>query len=144
MIYQRSDGMNSMVKEFGCYFMSLLCAVSRETLEAFDVARIEGIYRDFVKAGVMTEKCFVLRPDAVFRAFGLSHRYTGQHASVDAEVPEEGIEILYFHYNGELSRHRDWFHFTLGNGKGQTSYDPWPKSVTANFGTLLSKRLFLP
>ena len=142
MIYQLTEGLNPRIREFGCYFMALLCAASRETLQAFDVRRVEMLYDEFVRGGAMTEKCFVLRPDTVMKFFDLPHRYTGEHAPPGTKIGSKDIEILYYHYNGTKSGYKPWYHFTLGNGRSMTEYDPWPRSVTANEGELLSKRIF--
>lgn len=144
MLFQLTKGLNPMIRDFGCYFMALTCGCLQRTKEPMDVERLEELYEQFVHTGVMSEKCFVMRPDAIPRTFGLPHRYTGVHAKPTEVVGPDDIEILYFHYNGPKSGGRPWYHFVLGNNKGGIAYDPWPFSVTANEGELLSKRIFKP
>ena len=137
MIYQRSPGMRPEIREYGCYFMSLIeAAAKRQPHNLFTVGAINELYERAVLADAMRVDCYILDPAAILNLAGLSADYKGKFPH-NRVCGDDEFEILHWRYAPE-----NWHHFTGGDGFGFVSYDPWGISITATRGQLVSKRLF--
>lgn len=146
MFHQNSEGMPERVKLWGCYTAAIAYLVSAFTQE-------EITQDQFIKAvGVCEQRkaliedptepgtsMYVADPAGIFRVFGLQVQYLGKFPAGYQCEPGE-MEILLWR---RIDREQRIYHFTAGNGRGRTIYDPWaPFSITASEGDLRSKRIF--
>jgi len=137
MMYQRSPGMRPEIKEYGCYFMSLIeAAAKRRTDYLFTVEAINAIYDTCVFNGWMREDCYIIDPAAILKTCGIAAVYKGKFPH-NRVCGDDEFEILHYTY-----RPKSWHHFVGGNGFGMVAYDPWGISLTATQGQLVSKRIF--
>ena len=142
MLFQRTRGLGKMIHDYGCYFMCLIWYAALYKLEPFDVESVKGLYDLFIKKGWMNEKCFIHDPEKILLYLGLNVAFLQEHSPPDRVCAPNEFEILFWEYEGRRSQQRLWRHFTAGNGNGYLTYDPWPNSITANYGGLVSKRIF--
>jgi len=137
MILQRDRRLRQPIKEYGCYYMSILYLVNKYTNYPLTIQKINGqIYFGAVQQGFMNTNCYVQDPSGLCKWLGWNAVYTGNHESPDYKCGVNEAEILYFH-------HKDvGGHFVVGDGAGHVAYDPWGVSRAASQGGLKSKRIF--
>lgn len=137
MILQRDRRLNEEINRFGCYFMCLLFIANKLKNYAFSAGKIEELYDYFVMEGWMDEDCYVTDPVAILNFLGVKVRSASFTENMDIEAP---WEVLYWE---RVDGHGKVIpHFTVGNGRCVTTYDPWGVSRTATEGTLKSRRIF--
>lgn len=139
MIFQRTAGIRENVRQFGCYYMSVLWHAARlrpeeVTLTVNDINHL--IYEKFVREGWMTPDCYVKHPEEMFGYFGLKVAYKG-HVPSDRVLTEDEFGVMKWRLEA-----RDWVHFVACDEFGNTTYDPWGVSETATRGHRESIRLF--
>lgn len=139
MIFQTTSGIRHEVREFGCYYMSILWHAARMDpegvfLTVHDINHV--VYAKFLQEGWMNKDCYVMYPEKMFGYLGRKVVYKGKFPN-DRVCADGEIEILKW----ELPS-RGWVHFVAGDGFGNVTYDPWGISETATRGRLHSKRIF--
>ena len=136
MILQRDDRLRFEIREYGCYYMSLLYLANKYTNAPLSVERINGpLYFGAIQQGAMNTFCFIQDPDAILAACGWKAKYTGVHEPPEYFCKENECEILRFEH-GKQS------HFVVGDGHSHVTYDPMGVSETVRHGRLMSKRIF--
>ena len=135
MILQTDSRLREEIQTDGCYYMSILFLVNKYTGLKMSAEFIDSVFDVLVALGYMSEQCYVLDPEEMFRHLGLRVKYTDQHESPSKVCNPGQIEILYF--MGPVGGH-----FTAGNGTGIVTYDPWGVSRAVSEGKLISKRIF--
>lgn len=142
MILQINEKLKSEIKQWGCYFMSLLFLVNKLTNMSLPIGRINTLYRLFVSQGWMTETCFIQNPTAILGWAGIKAQMVfvdGTHrVRPDYECLPNEYEILCFSREGAAPR----THFVVGDGSGHVAYDPYGESLAVKEGELVSKRVF--
>ncbi|ADK81123.1 DUF261 family protein [Sediminispirochaeta smaragdinae] len=149
MYYQNSIEMPERVQKWGCYATVISAAVAGRTKRSISQEDFVNCVIESERRRYLTEDpeapgtfMYVADPTGIFRLFGLNVRYLGKKDADYICQPNE-IEILLWRRWNEKTR-KYIYHFTLGNGRGMTVYDPWaPFSKTASEGELRSKRIFL-
>ena len=141
MIKQNDMRLRSPIRQYGCYFMSLLWHINRYTNTPLSVQRINSsIYHGAVQQGFMTSNCYVQDPTGFCQWLGWDAVYTGKHEKPDYICGPNEAEILLFKHD------KAGDHFVAGDGKGNVTYDPWYHerggSLCASEGVLVSKRIF--
>jgi len=134
VIWQRSPGMRKQIADFGCYFMSIVYAVSkRRTQIVLTIPYIsDTLYTEVVARGYMTEDCYVLRPEMIMEHLSLPVEYLGKFPpEYQCKHGEFAIDHYWYAPN-------DWHHFVT------EGYDPWGISTTATKGIMTSRRIFRP
>lgn len=141
--------MPDRVQQWGCYATSISAGVAGRTKKVISQEDFIGSVVEAERRRYLTEDpeapgtfMYVADPAGIFRIFGLRVRYLGKK-DVDYTCKPDEIEILLWRRWDDGMR-KYIYHFTLGNGRGVTVYDPWaPFSKTASEGELRSKRIFL-
>lgn len=137
MILQRDGRLRESIREYGCYYMSLLYFANKYSNAQLCVQKINGVlYYDNIREGNMNSSCFVSNPSGILQSAGLDAEYTGVHEAPIYVCGPREFEILYFKHP------KSGGHFTAGDGNGNVSYDPWGVSISATEGELISKRIF--
>lgn len=140
MILQRDELIRKRAPEYadeGCYVHCLLFIANMLTNRAFTAVHIARfLYPRFIEKGWIKKNCYVLDPCAILAYFGVPVTSVRKEAA-DYACSTFEREILHWEY-----ALKGWHHFTVGNGAGVVTFDPWGVSVTATKGTLKSKRVF--
>ena len=137
MILQRDLRLRQPIRDHGCYFMSLLFLANKYANTQMSIQKINNaIYYGAIQQGYMTAQCYIEKPGEFLKWMGWSAKYMGKHETPDYVCGPGEAEILYF-YHPEAGGH-----FTVGNGAGIVTYDPWGVSRSATAGILKSKRIF--
>jgi hypothetical protein len=135
MILQTDRRLRSEIRDYGCYFMSILWHVVRLTGLALDTDIINALYIMCVNFKWMDNNCKILDPQAIFRHLNVWVRYTDRHEPIERMCAEDEIEVLCWSYQGKT-------HFVAGDGRGNVTYDPAGESQSVKYGFLASKRIF--
>lgn len=136
MILQRDGRLREAIREYGCYYMSLLFLANKHTNVPLSAQKINGpLYFGNIQQGRMDASCFIKDPAGILRGLGLNARYTGQHEPPDRVCGPDEVEVLYF-------KSPAGGHFVAGDGNGNVAYDPWGVSRAVTEGELVSKRIF--
>ena len=143
MIRQDDGRMKVEIRQWGCYFMSILFWLNKLTNISLSADCItDGIYKLFVKRQWMRETCFILNPLAILDWGGIECTVVTENGShrlpPNYQCRKNDIEILFFKRPGHQG------HFVAGDGKGNVAYDPMGRSVSVKDGDLISKRVFRP
>lgn len=137
MILQTDSRLNKHINKYGCNFMSIAFLANKHGFGQFDTDVLERVYSDAVYNDIMDRDCYIKSYDRLFKMFGLSVKYTGEHEPPGKRCEKNQIELLYFEYP-----QKSWTHFVAGDGGGNIAYDPWGVSETCYHGQLVSKRIF--
>lgn len=130
--------------ESGCYFLSL-CKIA-EDYNCLAIYPLENFYA-CILGKIVAEDATVLDAGAVFSAL-VQNR---EHFEVVKAGPGHPLPLDYLPKPGEREILRferpnpaggdPLAHFVVGDGKGCVAWDPWPGSLTAAQGRLVSKRI---
>ena len=141
LIYQTDPELlvRPQIKPYGCYFMSIIEAVTAYTGLPFTHSYVIHLYDQEMGDGDLLNESFVKSPqglsDAIcpgrFTFLGFKDRSYICH--------DDEFEIGCWHKTGN-----NYNHFTHNNGLGVVLYDPWSAdgSDSVSQGVLLSKRVF--
>jgi hypothetical protein len=146
MFYQNSIGMPERVQEWGCYATVAAAATAAISRKEISQAQYLYVVEEAEKQRVLTEDpgepgtyMYVMDPEKLFYLFGIDVMLRGKENPDYQCLPDEIELLLWRRFNGE----KNIYHFTFGDGRGKTVYDPWaPFSLTAREGELRSKRIF--
>lgn len=137
MILQRDPRLPENIREYGCYYMSLLWHGNRLAQAQLDTDRIANvIYPHALAAGWLDRELYIMDPAAILGYLGVDVVYLGKKP-MTRECDDREIEIVHWRYDL-----RGWHHFVAGSGTGDTTYDPWGVSITASKGDPVDKRIF--
>lgn len=146
MFHQNSIGMPERIEKWGCYstvIAGLKASWTRKPVFKDQFIRVvenaeslKFLIEDPDEPGTFM---YVRDPEGIFFLLGLRVQYRGKLPPSYRCKPDE-LEALLWRRpeNGRFI-----YHFTAGNGRSLTTYDPWaPFSLTASIGELRSKRVF--
>ena len=149
MIRQNDTLMPEAVKNWGCYFMSVLYLAEEKRKRPFYADEIISIYKSCLTTGIIDKEvfkdgqlidgCYVLDPVSLFHVAGVR---VSSVVKVDAGYkagPGE-YEILCYHRPASATN-REHTHFVAGLD-GKVAFDPLGNSNTVKYGYLKSKRIF--
>ena len=139
MINQRNPGLLPVLQKEGCYFLSLLYLVERETGKQFSVDIINGLFQTFLDKKYLGPDCLVKNPTQILKHLGLNktQRLNGSSIAFPASYKTQNNELEILEYvNGIFS------HFVVGDGNSRVEFDPLVNSNTVRNGRLNSKRIF--
>jgi len=147
MILQRSKGVLPVHEKWGCYLFDILFwTVVFNPAVVFTVNRVNDLRKPFINNGWIDDEDTVLRPWLIFDHFGVS-------VEIRTDFPNgHKAPADYICQPGEFEINR-WKaktgHFVCGDGRGNTTYDPWgsydgisPFSYSVTHGELVDKRIF--
>jgi hypothetical protein len=143
MILQTDSRLKSDIREFGCYFMSILWFAVKYVQIELDTQLINDIYQTCFSYNYIGDECWIKDPDRIFQIACNSKRrwkFTQKHELPYTRCNIDQVEILHFHYVDEKGKEHD--HFVAGDGFGNVAYDPWGESETVRSGYLENKRIF--
>jgi len=149
VIRQNDTAMPEAIKNWGCYFMSVLYHAEKKRGKPFDADEIISIYRACMTTGVigkeeykdgrLVDGCFINDPVSLFHVAGVRvSSVIKMDASYKAQQGE--LELLCWH-RPATSMNAEHTHFVAGEN-GQVAFDPLGKSMTVKLGYLKSKRIF--
>lgn len=141
MVLQIADRLREEIREYGCYFMSLLYLINHMTNMTLTTGRINALRRLFISQGWMDENCFILDPVAILGWAGINANIVTENGThklpPSYQIGPGEYEILEFKRPGEMS------HFVVGPYDGRrVGYDPYGDSESVRYGKLISKRVF--
>ena len=146
MVYQFDPELGPFLKEWGCYFCSLLRIVEEQTGKKFGAQETRAIYIASMMTGIISKEvydengkpldgCTVLDPDTLIHIAGGK----GTVRKVDGsgyQVATGESQVLRFH-----NPRTGFAHFVVGDGKGKVKWDPLESSVTVREGQIVDQRI---
>ena len=150
MVYQFDPELNpngkDFLKQWGCYFCSLLKIAESQHGRKFGATEVYAIYLAAMQTGIVQKEvydelgkpkdgCTVLDPDALLKLAGGK----GKVRQVDGagyRCAANEKQILHF-----FNPRTNFRHFVVGDGNGKVSWDPLENSVTAREGSVTDQRI---
>lgn len=133
-VYQKSPGIDWRVKKWGCALLSLLYHVERLTGQVFTVEKVNELVVELLDIGAIDFEMTV-KWNLVLEYFNLPYERSKESASYVLKPGEFEVQEWY-------NPRTNITHFMAGDGGMNYTWDPYPDSLTAKEGHLVSRRVF--
>lgn len=145
MVYQYEHKLKPEIKQWGCYFLSILKAIEEYKELNITADDVNSFYETALKTGLINQNCMVLNGSKLFAFYGIKViQLTGQlkekPSRINTLLPFD--EKKHFSFGEWNCRGRDFNHFTYIKGnRGQVDYwDSWGASSIKN--VMIGKRVY--